>query len=562
MAILENLSKNYAALIQEIESGQIKIPQFQRNFVWEKVQSAQLLDSMLKGYPIGTFIFWRTDDELRAVRNIGNIELPVQGQNEFVNYVLDGQQRITSFFAAIKGAQVERDRKRVDDFSGIYVDLAATSDMEIVTVDLTDRDASACIKMTDLMTSNYRKRLLDIADEYHDKVDEYRMLLLGYQFNIILLKNASISVATEVFTRLNVGGKPLSLFEIMVAKTYRAHGIDESDGFDLAVRYEQLLTELRSVQYDTLAPATVLQAVAMLAVGGCTRKQILDIPKQDFIGTWSRTVKSLKLAIDFLRDYGIPVSHLLPYNALLVPLSYFFDRHPARPSGDMLRRIEDFFWRCSLGGRYSSAVETKLANDVEKIEQILENRQPRYEWAVDISPTTITREGWFSASRSYVKAMLCLFAKQHPRSLKTDLAVRIDNAWLSVSSSKNYHHFFPKAFLKKQNPMLDGWRINHIANITIVDDYLNKQDIRAKSPARYISEFRLENPSIDQTLITHLIGDSVEFGISSNDYECFFETRVNRISGLLSQLLISQETDNQIQVEEPMSEETELAEDY
>lgn len=563
MAILENLSKNYAALIQEIESGQIKIPQFQRNFVWEKGQSAQLLDSMLKGYPIGTFIFWRTDDELRAVRNIGNIELPVQGQNEFVNYVLDGQQRITSFFAAIKGAQVERDRRRVDDFSGIYVDLAATSDMEIVTVDLTDRDESACIRVTDLMTSNYRKRLLDIADEYHDKVDEYRMLLLGYQFNIILLKSASISVATEVFTRLNVGGKALSLFEIMVAKTYRATSVNESesDGFDLAVRYEQLLTELRPVQYDTLAPATVLQAVAMLAVGGCTRKQILDIPKQDFIPTWPRTVKSLKLAVDFLRDYGIPVSHLLPYNALLVPLSYFFDRHPARPSGDMLRRIEDFFWRCSLGGRYSSAVETKLANDVEKIEQILRNQQPRYEWTVDVSSVTITREGWFSASRSYVKAMLCLFAKQHPRSLKTDLAVRIDNAWLSVSSSKNYHHFFPKAFLKKQNPTLDGWRINHIANITIVDDYLNKQDIRAKAPARYIGEFRLENPAIDQTLATHLIGDSTEFGIESNDYERFFEARTNRISDLLSQLLISQETDNQIQVEEPILVEDEFVEE-
>lgn len=563
MAILENLSKNYAALIQEIESGQIKIPQFQRNFVWEKGQSAQLLDSMLKGYPIGTFIFWRTDDELRAVRNIGNIELPVQGQNEFVNYVLDGQQRITSFFAAIKGAQVERDRRRVDDFSGIYVDLAATSDMEIVTVDLTDRDESACIRVTDLMTSNYRKRLLDIADEYHDKVDEYRMLLLGYQFNIILLKSASISVATEVFTRLNVGGKALSLFEIMVAKTYRATSVNESesDGFDLAVRYEQLLTELRPVQYDTLAPATVLQAVAMLTVGGCTRKQILDIPKQDFIATWPRTVESLKLAVDFLRDYGIPVSHLLPYNALLVPLSYFFDRHPARPSGDMLRRIEDFFWRCSLGGRYSSAVETKLANDVEKIEQILRNQQPRYEWTVDVSSATIIREGWFSASRSYVKAMLCLFAKQHPRSLKTDLAVRIDNAWLSVSSSKNYHHFFPKAFLKKQNPTLDGWRINHIANITIVDDYLNKQDIRAKAPARYIGEFRLENPAIDQTLATHLIGDSTEFGIESNDYERFFEARTNRISDLLSQLMISQETDNQIQVGEPILVEDEFVEE-
>ena len=568
MATLENLSKNYATLTQEIESGQIKIPQFQRNFVWEKLQSARLLDSMLKGYPIGTFIFWRTDEELRAVRNIGNIDLPAQVQNEFVNYVLDGQQRITSFFAAVKGAAVERDRNRVDDFSTIYVDLSANEEDEIVTIDLNGRNELACIKIVDLMTSDLSLLMQMIGlipADLHPKINEYRNLLTGYQFNIILLKNASISVATEVFTRLNVGGKALSLFEIMVAKTYVAPEIGElqSEGFDLSVRYEQLLRELKPVQYDTLAPATVLQTVAMLAVGGCTRKQILDINKKDFIATWPRAVKSLKLVVDFLRDYGIPVSHLLPYNALLVPLSYFFDRHPARPSGEMLRRIEDFFWRCSLGNRYSSSVENKLANDVEKIGQILDNQQPRYEWTVDVSPVVIAREGWFSASRSYIKAILCLLAKQHPRSFKTNLMVRIDNAWLSVSSSKNYHHFFPKAFLKRQMPELDGWRVNHIANITIVDDYLNKQDIRAKAPARYISDFARENPLMDQTLSTHLIGDPAEFGIESNDYERFFEARITLISTSLSQLLINQLTDNEIQVEvdeEPESSEIEFVE--
>lgn len=563
MATLENLSKNYATITQEIESGQIKIPQFQRNFVWEKIQSAQLLDSMLKGYPIGTFIFWRTDEELRAVRNIGNIDLPLQGQNEFVNYVLDGQQRITSFFAAIKGAAVGRERNRTDDFSTIYVDLSANEDEEIVTADLTDRNKVACIRIVDLMTSDLSllmQRISQIPIVFHPKINEYRNLLTGYQFNIILLKSASISVATEVFTRLNVGGKALSLFEIMVAKTYLAPalGASQTEGFDLSVSYEQLLSELKPVQYDTLAPATVMQAVAMLAVGGCTRKQILDINKYDFIATWPRAVTSLKLAVDFLRDYGIPVSHLLPYNALLVPLSYFFDRHPVRPSGEMLRRVEDFFWRCSLGNRYSSSVENKLANDVEKINQILQNQQPRYEWAVDVSPAAITREGGFSASRSYIKAILCLFAKQQPRSLKTNLAVRIDNAWLSVSSSKNYHHFFPKAFLKRQMPTLDGWRVNHIANITIVDDYLNKQDIRAKAPASYVSDFTLENPFMSQTLSTHLIGNPTEFGIESNDYDRFFDARVNRISELLSQLIITQHTDNQLQVE--ADEEPELSE--
>src|SRR4051812_27003754 len=65
MATLENSPKNYTTLVNEITSGQVKIPQFQRQFVWDKMTSARLIDSMIKGYPIGTFIFWRTDEELR-----------------------------------------------------------------------------------------------------------------------------------------------------------------------------------------------------------------------------------------------------------------------------------------------------------------------------------------------------------------------------------------------------------------------------------------------------------------------------------------------------------------
>ena len=69
-------SQSYPSLLQEIEKGQIKIPQFQRNFVWSVSDSAKLMDSIIKGYPIGTFIFWRTKEQLRSVRNLGNITLP------------------------------------------------------------------------------------------------------------------------------------------------------------------------------------------------------------------------------------------------------------------------------------------------------------------------------------------------------------------------------------------------------------------------------------------------------------------------------------------------------
>ena len=72
-----------------IEKGNVKIPQFQRDFVWSKDKSAKLLDSIVKGYPIGTFIFWKTKDELRSLRNLGGLDLPPTPKGDFIEYVLD-----------------------------------------------------------------------------------------------------------------------------------------------------------------------------------------------------------------------------------------------------------------------------------------------------------------------------------------------------------------------------------------------------------------------------------------------------------------------------------------
>jgi uncharacterized protein with ParB-like and HNH nuclease domain len=72
----ENHSKKYSVLFADIDAGRTKLPMFQRDFVWDKVQTAKLLDSIIKGYPVGTFIFWKTRDRVRHYRDIGNISLP------------------------------------------------------------------------------------------------------------------------------------------------------------------------------------------------------------------------------------------------------------------------------------------------------------------------------------------------------------------------------------------------------------------------------------------------------------------------------------------------------
>ena len=102
----ENHSRKYEALFSDIDTGRTKVPMFQRDFVWGKEQTAKLIDSIIKGYPIGTFILWKTREELRAVRNIGNINLPAIPKGDSAYYILDGQQRITSLYAVRKGIRL------------------------------------------------------------------------------------------------------------------------------------------------------------------------------------------------------------------------------------------------------------------------------------------------------------------------------------------------------------------------------------------------------------------------------------------------------------------------
>ena len=176
----------------------------------------------------------------------------------------------------------------------------------------------------------------------------------------------------------------------------------------------------------------------------------------------------------------------MPCSALSDEFSFFFILHKKNPTGVIKKRLEDFFWRVSLGFRYSSGVESKLAQDFEKIEKIVKGELPKYEWAVNIDEEFVEKNGWFSTGKAFVKAILCLLSKQTPKSFDNNLNVIMDNSWLKIASSKNYHHYFPKSWLKKNYKDLEYFFVNHIVNITIVDDFLNKRTIITKSPAVYM----------------------------------------------------------------------------
>ena len=542
----------YSALLSDIKRGQIKIPQFQREFVWSVQKSAMLIDSIVKGYPVGTFIFWATKERLRHVRNIGSETLPPPKDGETAAYVLDGQQRITSLYATLKGLPVERDSGQTDDFSKVYIDLDATEDDQIVVTDVSGKNDKSYIRLTDLLYGGLTS-LAAYDTGYHSKLEEYKRRIEGYDFPVIEVRDVAIDVATEIFTRINVGGVPLTLFQIMVAKTY-----DESRQFDLSQAFDDLVERLQPVDYETISEAILLQLIALVLKKECKKQIILKIGKKEFIDAWPSAVAALEQAVEYFRNrYGIPVSALLPYNALLVPFAYYFFHHPDNPSATQRKSLEDFFWRTSLGGRYSSSVESKLAQDIRRIDAILAEESPEYDWGIDVSPDFILENGWFNTGRSFVKAILCLYAHRAPKSFRDNSNVNISNNWLKQSNSKNYHHFFPKSYLGKKGE--EDWRINNVVNITIVDDYLNKRDIGAKSPSKYMKSFAKENDEIEETMKTHLIENLENFGIWSDDYESFLTMRAKAISRELKKRIIVRDIDKQGQTHTANDVEEELA---
>ena len=516
-------SKKYSDLISEIQKGIIKIPKFQREFVWSIDKTAKLLDSILKGYPIGTFILWQTSERINDIKNVGNLDIPDTPEGVKVEYVLDGQQRITSLFAAYLGAKIQKaGEKKTTDYSNIFVNLDQSIDVNDEQLITAEPVGEKYLSLHDVLNFSYSKarELSDrFSEEELETINTYSTAFKTYEFSTVVLRKEDIDSAIEVFTRINTGGQTLTLFEIMSAKTY-----DEQQNFDMQVKWEDFIKELKDIKYEGVSSTVILSVLSLVLsrTKECKRKTILSLDKQVIIDNWDLSVSAIKDSIDYFRTtYRIPVSQLLPYDSLLVPFAYFFYFKKDKPDADQRKYLEEFFWRMSLSFRYSSSSESRLAQDIKRIDTILNNERPDYsDIKVDLESPQGLIDTNFSAGNSYCKAVLCLLAYQEPKDFQDNGKVILDNSWLKVANSKNYHHFFPKAYLKNKTHL----NSNSVINITFVSDHLNKRKIGAKAPSNYIGEFQDENPDINKALNSHFI-DIDGFGIESDDYKTFLQSR-------------------------------------
>lgn len=536
----DNHNKKYEALFVEIDSGQIKLPMFQREFVWEKEQSSKLIDSILKGFPIGTFIFWKTKEELRSYKEVGNHKLPETDKGDYVQYILDGQQRITSLYAIRKGIRITKDGKEID-YRDVFINLDHDQENDEQIVVTEQQHGKRYVSVHRVLTS----QVTDLLDEFPNRetlkqIETYKNKLTNYDFSTITIKDYPIEVACEVFSRINTGGKSLTVFEIMVAKTY-----DEAKKFDLAEKYELLrdgsddeMECLTSAKFETLPESIIMQCVAAITLRAVRSKDILKIRRETFIDKWEPMKASLFTAIDFIRsELRVPVSQLVPYPALVIPLVYFFNvTANKKPSIEQVRLLEQFFYWAGLTERYGSSTESKMSEDFNKMDAIVKGTGTTYASTdLSIAPQKIA-ETWFSAGNGYCKAILCLLAYQLPKSFDTNGLVILDNSNLKIATSRNYHHFFPKAYLDSVDKSKEP---NLIANITLIDGYSNKHRIGKKPPSEYTGKFAKTNEALADTLKTHLINDVASYGVHTDDYALFIQRRSKAIAMALNIKLLS-----------------------
>ncbi len=162
-------SIGFDELMIAIRKGKVRIPDFQRDFVWELSQIIRLLDSIYNHYPVGSLLFWQTDAQIQAFRRVGEVELRYD-EEPSVQYVLDGQQRLTSLFASLEQASIAHriNGKKVTKNVQIYFDL---DENRFVSNPFEKKEAKATRKKEILRTIPGTEDYIDFLQKFLGMVD-------------------------------------------------------------------------------------------------------------------------------------------------------------------------------------------------------------------------------------------------------------------------------------------------------------------------------------------------------------------------------------------------------
>lgn len=588
MSTFDSTKTPLPQIIREITEGKVQLPDFQRGWVWDDEHVRSLLVSVARSFPVGAVMLLETGGEVRfQVRPIENLSFPGKVP-EPERLILDGQQRLTTLTQVLAlDAPVktfDEKGKQIDRY--YYIDIARALESDTLEDSFVALEADRKIKtnfgrdvLLDLSTpekeckefyfpcnqilnsDRWEESLQEHAPEKFGDYMQFRKKILnefrGYQLPVISLgKGTSKEAVCLVFEKVNTGGVPLSVFELMTASF-------AADNFNL--RDDWYGSKLRKVEgrqhrlrkepvLDTVEPTDYLQAISMLhtyekrqqdIADGKTGKAVTPVSAKrvsvlglslDSYHKWAEPVEAgFLLAAKFLRKQCFFTSRDLPYRTQLVPLAAILTKLRERwLEPRVFDKLSRWFWCGVFGELYGGAVETRIANDFEDLLAWIADTgdEPRTIYDASFSPARLlTLRSRLSAA---YKGLNTLILRRGSRDFFWKASIQeLDHEEVAL----DIHHIFPKAWCEAEG--IKPAIFNSIVNKTPISYKANRM-IGGRAPSAYLltiqshKQVGLSDEEMDAILTSHFIAPKQ---LRSDDFNGFIEERTYALLRLVEETM-------------------------
>jgi len=549
-------------IIENCDKGMWVLPNFQRYFEWKKNDVKEFLESIFNDYYVGSLLFWEKarDPQLDLIPIKGvNIQLE---DNRSGLIILDGQQRITSLYYAIKAPNFNLESSRFPLY--FYINFAKFLDQdinaEIIEVlpkklEPEETYSRMLFPLYDLLrytdwVDGFDRYLsnLDSKNEQFKKIiriidRKLRYLLYGYEIPYICLpESMELSQITDIFEKINTMGKRLNAFDLLIARL-SIHDIDLKDLWEESVKiYPKFDVYHRA---NEKMPIYLLQAISLSynKTSACSREDILNIYENifetgglNFDEIWhdmTRWVGRAIQKIENLRDgFGVKDPGQLPFSPtipIMAGLMKEIDKNTNKLS--CFKKLRIWYWSSVFSNAYSGAVDSQLTADFKEMR----------DWFSDEGkiPKTIIRarnelgllnlrEIQAKGSAIY-KGILCILALKGSNDFDTGQV-------LENVSGNDRHHLFPRSMFASAR------RVNCVLNMSWMSEDTNRKIMRFEKPSEYVPKFistkyKGNEQQFLSILESHFINKKCYDEMVKDDLEGFLEEReklvINEIHNLL-----------------------------
>lgn len=473
------------AILDHIDLREIALPKFQRGYVWNRDQVRGLMQSLYRGYPVGSLLVWATKDFEDVTKGTTD---PDAGS---IKLLLDGQQRITTLYGIIKGAPPEFFDGNENVFKNLYFNLEDES-FEFYGP-LKMKDNPLWIDITDLMqrgVASYIQQLMATPDIVHEneKFGKYigrlnaleKIKDIDLHIDTVSGIDKNVDVVVDIFNRVNSGGTKLSKGDLALA---RICGLWPEAREEMKSRLEKWKRYGFEFKLDWF-----LRCITTLTTGEAFFSFLKDVSIDEFkegITDSEKLIDSLlnlissRLGLDHDRVLGSRYSFPLLVRYLAQRGGTLFD-HKERDKL-LYWYIHTFLW-----GRYAGSTESYLNQDLGLIEEndgaldrLIENLRKN---RGDLNVHSADFLGWSRGARFY-PLIYMLTRVWHAQDWGT--GVELSEHMLGYHSNLQVHHVFPKAFLYKHGYTKE--QVNSLANFVFLTQETNLK-ISDRNPTEYLEE--------------------------------------------------------------------------